>query len=541
LALSRRWRWITGSLLAGCLVAGATLFFVRIPISSEVLRRRVVSTLSERLESEVELGSLELRLTPRLSVVGGGLIIRHKRHRDIPLITVQSFTVTSGLAALLRKHVSYVSLEGLAIQIPPGDPAESGDAQGSRLADVPRPGKDTSVRQVVIDQLVADNSTLTIVPREADKRPKVWRMHKLRLYSVGMDHAMPFESVLTNAIPPGEIATTGSFGPWDVDDPGRTPIDGEFTFDHADLSVFKGIAGLLSARGDYKGTLERLDVNGRTATPDFTVLVGGHPIPLDTTYHAIVDATNGNTTLDPVNASFQQTSLVAKGGVYDEKDADGRRVTLDVTIEKGRLEDVLQLAVDTPKPAMTGALALTTHFELPPGDRDVVDKLQLRGNFTIRRGRFSNTDVQNRINTLSGRAQGKLEEPTHVTSDFTGNFTLGNGQLTLAPLQFDVPGALVQVTGRYGLRRGTLGFAGQVIMDAKISEAVGGWKAILLKPFDPLFRRNGRTFIPITISGTRKDPKFGLDRSRVFNKDAPPVPPSPPPPTRSPRPKSNAR
>jgi hypothetical protein len=534
-ALSRRWRWTIGSVLAAFLLAGAILFFVRIPISSEVLRRRVITTLAERLESEVELGSLELRLTPRLSVVGGGLIIRHKRHRDVPLITIRSFTASSSLSAALRKHVTHVTLEGLEIQIPPGDPDDSPDSRGSRLASVPRPGKDAQVRQVVIDELVADNATLTIVPREAGKRPKVWQMHELRLHSVGMEQAMPFQSVLTNAIPPGEIATTGSFGPWNVDDPGRTPIDGTFTFDHADLSVFKGIAGILAARGNYHGTLERLDVNGRTATPDFTVLVGGHPIPLDTTYHAIVDATNGNTTLERVDASFLQTSLVATGGVYDMKEKDGRRVTLDITMEKARLEDVLQLAVNTPKPTMTGALALKTHFELPPGDRDVVDKLQLKGNFTIRGGRFTNAAVQNRINTLSGRAQGKgAEERTRVTSDFTGNFTLADGQLALTPLRFDVPGALVEVSGGYGLRRGSLSFAGHVLMDAKISEAVGGWKAILLKPFDPLFRRDGRTFIPITISGMRNDPKFGLDRRRVFNKDAPPLPPPPPPrPSRS--------
>jgi hypothetical protein len=529
-ALSRRWRWTIGSVLAAFLLAGAIFFFVRIPISSEVLRRRVITTLAERLESEVELGSLELRLTPRLSVVGGGLIIRHKRHRDVPLITIRSFTASSSLSAVLRKHVSYVTLEGLAVQIPPGDPDDSPDSQGSRLANVPRPGKDTSVRQVVIDELVADNATLTIVPREADKRPKVWQMHELRLRSVGMEQPMPFQSVLTNAIPPGEIATTGSFGPWNVDDPGRTPVDGTFTFDHADLSVFKGIAGILAARGTYSGTLERLDVNGRTATPDFRVLIGGHSIPLDTTYHAIVDATNGNTTLERVDASFLQTSLVATGGVYDMKEMDGRRVTLDVTMEKARLEDVLQLAVNTAKPTMIGALTLKTHFELPPGDRDVVDKLQLKGNFTIRGGRFTNAAVQTRINTLSGRAQGKgaEEEPARVTSDFTGNFALANGQLALTPLRFDVPGALVEVSGRYGLRSGGLAFAGQVLMDAKISEAVGGWKAILLKPFDPLFRRNGRTFIPVTISGTRNDPKFGLDRRRVFNKDAPPTPPPAP-------------
>ena len=101
-----------------------------------------------------------------------------------------------------------------------------------------------------------------------------------------------------------------------------------------------------------------------------------------------------------------------------------------------------------------------------------------------------------------------------------GSFgVLGNGGLTLDPLRFDIPGAVVEVRGGYTLRGGQLAFAGQLFMDAGVSQAVGGWKAWLLKPFDPIFRKNGRTFIPLTISGTRADPKFGVDMKRVFSKE----------------------
>jgi hypothetical protein len=33
---------------------------------------------------------------------------------------------------------------------------------------------------------------------------------------------------------------------------------------------------------------------------------------------------------------------------------------------------------------------------------------------------------------------------------------------------------------------------------------------------DPLFRKDGRTVIPIKIGGSRNDPSFGLDAKRVF-------------------------
>jgi hypothetical protein len=151
--------------------------------------------------------------------------------------------------------------------------------------------------------------------------------------------------------------------------------------------VFKGISGILSAVGTFGGTLERIEVHGVTDTPDFTVKAGSHPMPLHATYHAIVDGTNGNTLLEKVDASFLKTSLTAKGGVVKKPGADGRTVELDAVMDDARLENVLLMAVKAPTPPMAGALKLTSRFELPPGDRDVVDKLQLDGAFTIADGR----------------------------------------------------------------------------------------------------------------------------------------------------------
>jgi hypothetical protein len=541
----KRWRWVVGVISLAVLVVAAIVVGYRIPFSSDRLRREIIKTLSERLESQVELASLELHPFPRLRAVGNGLVIRHKRHPEVALISIRSFTVKADLGGLLRKHVAHVTLEGLAIQIPPRDKNEQDDAAEGGVADVAdqaagetpddaRPDAAGGarknrgmVRQLVIDDLVADQATLTIIPRNAEKRPKVWEMHQLHMQSVGLNQSMPFTSKLTNAVPPGEIDTTGAFGPWDPDEPGNTPLHGDFTFDHADLGVFKGISGILSARGTYGGDLGRIRVDGETDTPDFTVTVSGHPVPLKTRYLALVDGTNGDTTLERIDASFLKTSLVAKGGVYDVKGVDGRRVTLDITMDQARLEDVLRLAVKTPTAPMTGALTLHTHFELPPGDRDVVDKLQLKGDFTIKGGRFSDAGVQQKINTLSGKARGKGadEKVARVTSDFRGTFTLGNGRLALAPLRFDIPGAIVELSGQYALRRGEMGFAGFVMMDASVSQTVDGWKSLVLKVVDPIFKKDGRTFIPITIKGNRNDPKFGVDVKRIFNKDAPAKPP----------------
>jgi hypothetical protein len=333
---------------------------------------------------------------------------------------------------------------------------------------------------------------------------------------------MPFQATLTNGVPPGEIVTAGKFGPWNAKKPGATPLEGTFTFDKADLGVFNGIAGTLSSRGSFGGALNYIDVNGETDTPDFVIKVGGHPFPLHTKYHTIVDGTNGDTVLERIDGQFLESALIARGSVLDGPPGEkGRTVTLDITMTKARIEDVMRMAVNTPKPPMTGALQLTTKFLLPPGETDVVDRLKLNGRFSITAAKFTNYDVQGKIVELSHRGRGRKEDQRkeQVASNFTGRFILGNGRLELPEVSFGVPGAQVKLAGGYGLKAETLAFKGDLLMDAKVSETVSGVKSLLLKLADPFFRRKGGgSSIPIKIEGTRNDPQFGLDMRRVFKR-----------------------
>jgi hypothetical protein len=509
--------------MVGAIVAaGATALVAlalrsSVPLSSQRLRQRLLAGLSDKLDGDVELGSLSVRMVP-FHAEGTGLTIRHRKHSgEPPLISVKSFTVDADLMGLYRNHVARVELVGLDIEIPPKNETAP---KSSEKTGTPGPAGPSLKSDIVVDHLLSTDARLVIIPRDKDKTPRVWDIHRLHMHNVGIDQAMPFEATLTNAIPPGEIETTGHFGPWQRDDPGSTPLDGAFDFQKADLSVFKGISGILTARGTFAGALASIDIHGNTTTPEFTVEVGGHPVALHAAYHAVVDGTNGDTRLERIDGSFLNTSLVATGAVLDVPGGDGHRVSLDVTIDRGRLEDVLRLAVGTPKPPLSGALQLHTRFEIPPGDRDVVQKLRLNGRFTIVHGRFASDEIQQKIAELSHRARGRSADvqQERVASDFTGRFALGHGVLKLPTVTFNVPGADVRLSGQYALRQETLDFHGNLLMDAKVSQTVGGFKSVLLRAVDPLFRRDGRTVIPIQITGTRQDPSFGLEKGRLLRR-----------------------
>ncbi len=222
---------------------------------------------------------------------------------------------------------------------------------------------------LIVDEVLSENAELRIIRRTSDKPPRVFVIHHLDMNGVGSNDPWAFEATLRNPTPPGDIITRGTFGPWAAGEPSRTPLRGEYNFAQADLGVFKGISGMLASEGKFAGVLERIDVDGRATIPDFTVKTGGHPVKLETTFHAIVDGTNGNTWLDPVHATFGKTTVDAKGGVFETQGARGRTVSLDVTMKPGRIEDVLLLAIKAKKPPMTGDLQADDEVPAAAGRR----------------------------------------------------------------------------------------------------------------------------------------------------------------------------
>ncbi len=507
------WRWLGG--IALLLIVAITAVGIMISRAEPRLRATVISTLSAKFKARVELDAFHVSLLKGLQVSGDGLRIfgnsdpNNHEPGIQPVIGVSEFEFHMGILDFLASpmHVDTVYVKGLQLNLPPRE----------QRGDIKNIGPKDRKIKIVVDKLVCDNTQLIINTLKPGKLPLEFDIEKLKMTSIGPDGPMHFDADLTNPKPVGNVVSSGSFGPWQADSPRDTPVSGVYSFNHADLSTIKGIGGMLSSTGKYSGILDKIVVDGATDTPDFHLAISGRAVPLHTDFHAIVDGTSGDTYLQPVNATILTTSLVANGSVVRMKNPGGHQVTLDVVIEKGKIEDLLKLAIKTDPPVMTGVVRMKTKFDLPPGAPDVADRLKLAGNFQVSGTHFTNEKIQGKVDSLSMRSQGKpsLAQdniPDNVHSDLKGTFSLANGLLAFSQLQFEVPGTQVNLTGTYSLDGNIFDFHGKARMDAKLSQMVTGWKSLLLKPVDPFFNKHGAgTEIPIKITGTKSEPHFGPD------------------------------
>jgi hypothetical protein len=259
-------------------------------------------------------------------------------------------------------------------------------------------------------------------------------------------------------------------------------------------------------------------VDGATDVPDFQLDHGGQEVHLTTQFHAIVDGTNGNTYLQPVSAHFLNSDVTTKGAVVGTPGQKGKTIKLAVDMSKAHVQDVLALAAKG-SPMLTGGMALKANLLLPPGKQPVLQKMQLSGAFDVSGARFTQEKLKDAMNGLSRRGQGKPNDTSidNVAAEFRGDFNLRNSTITFARLQFATPGVAAQVKGSYGLSSNNLDFVGDVRLEATVSDTMTGAKHILLKPFDPMFKKNGAgTYLPVQVGGTREHPEVKLQWKKLL-------------------------
>lgn len=585
----RRHRWLiwTGAAIVVFLVTVSVVLSIAAHRVEPYLRARIVQGLTDRFHTKVELDSFHVSVHHGKEAMfgiwatgrglriwqphrGGGDHSLETAAQSEPLIQLEEFS----FHVPLRRYstgkpvrIPEVRLKGMQIHVPPRSErdrntglqsamnAQAPAAQQQEHGTVPA----NVLSNVLIQTVACENAELVIETDNPDKVPLTFEIAKLKLKHLIIGQGMQFEAELTNAKPKGLIQSSGNFGPWNIDDPGMSPVSGKYNFQHADLSEFKGIAGILSSNGAYQGTLRELKVDGETMVPDFRLPQFGGKLPLHTNFHARVDGTNGDTYLDRVDAVLGRSQFVVSGKVVRVKppvqaaavavkpaatkpaagklaavapqpsapapvDADamqpGHLIDVKVNVPHGQIDDFVRLVSKSGTPLMTGELATQATLHIPPGDEPVHQRMKLDGHFKLDDARFTSAKFQQRVQDLSYHGLGRPDDlkhadPKSVTSEMDSDFHIANGVATLPNLQYSVPGAVIELHGTYALA-GEIHMDGSARMQATVSQMVGGWKGFLLRPVDRLFKKDGAgTLVGIKVRGTREHPDFGVDLGKL--------------------------
>ncbi|MFZ1938256.1 MAG: hypothetical protein WBA18_01005 [Terracidiphilus sp.] len=541
--------WI-GAALGLILVALGVAVAIMMRRAEPMLRAVIVEKLEDRFHARVELDSFHISLVKGLWAEGKGLRIWPPAEVEGMTVPGENATAAANLASPLiqldefRFHaplhydpgkpirISVVQLNGLWIDIPPKTHFTHAAPTAGAGNSPAKKSLGTALLHFVVNTIECKDAHLTLETSKPGKLPLAFDIAELKLTDVSAEGPMRFDAQLTNPRPAGAIQTSGTVGPWDVEDPGETPIAGDYVFHHADLGVFKGIAGIMESKGQFNGALRDMNVDGTTDTPDFRLTNFGTALPLHTTFHAIVDGTNGDTWLRPVNAVLGRSSFTVEGEVIrsqavtsangQEVRPAGRDILLNVNIAHGRMEDFMRLTSKSGTPLLTGDLTLKTLLEIPPGKEPVHERMKLsNGTFALTDAEFSSEKIESYVGQLSLRGLGDAKEVkkdpgSDVASSMQSDFSMTGGVINLPDLKYTVPGAEIDLAGKYGIEGSILNFTGTAKMQATVSQMVGGWKGLLLKPADRLFKKDGAgTEVPIHVDGTREDPKFGVDFDRM--------------------------
>jgi hypothetical protein len=506
--LSKPWK-ITLRIVGGVIIAPCLALVIGAEYASHHLRQVVMTSLEKQFNADVQLDSIEMKMGSTIQVTGAGLVLHLKDHDDLPpLMSIKSFTAQARWSGILHRHISQLTIDGLEITIPTGQPGDDEIAHHSNFI-----GRFTGV---LFDDLHTENAKITVLAADPAKQPEVIDIASLQARSLSGDGKLAANATIRSAVPPGNVLISGTFGPWDPEVPARSPVSGSFTFDNADLSTIPGgLAGTLSIKGDYDGIVEKISVDGTAAAPDFATKTSEHPVDLKANFHAIIDGAKEETRLDPLDAHFLHTTLHATGAIAGTPGQQGKAIHLDVNANDARIEDLLVLTVKD-EPAMTGNIHLQTTLVLPAGPQnDPTNQMILNGSFNLDQVVFTDHAAEKKMNTLSMRSQGQtgdVPDDAAVASEMQAQFQVQNGVMTFSDLNFQVPGAQVHLVGTIGLAQQNFDMHGVLDMRAQVSQTTTGIKSFFLKAVDPLFSKpGGGSRIFFHIGGTEKIPIYTLD------------------------------
>ena len=192
--------------VVGLLVAGLIAAQYAIHHAEPMLRARVIQTLSQRFNSQVQLGEFDVSVLHGLNVEGKNLSLRSNLDPSLPpQIQVAQFSFRTPLLDVFQSpmHIGLVRLHGLQLMVPPKN----------QRAAMPKSKGSHGKISIVIDKIVSDDAVLTIMTDKPGKVPLQFKIHALTLTRVGPHRPMHFDAQLVNPKPLGNIASSGTSAP----------------------------------------------------------------------------------------------------------------------------------------------------------------------------------------------------------------------------------------------------------------------------------------------------------------------------------------
>ena len=477
----------------------------------------MIKRLERASSAQVEMRGFHSTYFPFPGCVAEDVVFRQKasvagQKATEPIITIRKLTIESTFSGLLSTpgRIRKIIADGLRIHVP---------HEGASLHSEGSSGSD----QTIIEELRADNALLELATGHTGENKLVFQIQHAVFHEIGERNAVPFQVSFHLPVPPGEVESSGSIGPW-KDDKGTvrsTAISGKYVLTRADLGVFKALGGIVSSRGEFSGNLEKLNVAGTTDTPDFEVKESGHRFHLSTQFRGILDMKNGDLALPSIEARLGNTNLLAHGSVSGKP----KTVSLDVTHGQGEIQDLILLFSDAKTSPVVGPVVFQTQVVLPPEHRPFKERVRLTGNFSISRARFTSAHTQKDVDQLSERAKGKKDKEKdydqdddengfeRVMTDLKGNVVLTDGLVRFSPVSFAVPGAEADMKGTYSLLTKRVDLRGKMRMLATVSQASTGAKSIFLKVLDPFYKKKKKgagAEVPIKMTGTYGHTHFSV-------------------------------
>ncbi len=504
----RRWRPILAISLLVALVLGGVVCARQWPFT----RQAVIKSLEQQSGSPVEIAAFHSFYFPHPGCVAEGVTFQKDPHTPA-LITIQKLTILGSYSGLLTRHLTSVRAEDFHLTVRKEAAApESWENLGR------------TVSGVSIGKLVADGAEVEFPAEQPNQAPVVFRIPKLVVHDIGNQEPLRFKLTMVLPQPSAQVTVVGWFGPWQVHQAGKTGLSGSYAVSNLDLGDFDGMAGKLSASGQFDGTLASVKTHGTIDAPDFEVEQSKHPVHLAAMYSATVNGLNGDVSFDDARAHFRKTTILGAGTVQGP--GKGKTVSVQLSSKQARIEDLLWMFVSDNPPAMTGPIVFRATVQLPPGDRAFLEKVRLQGDFGISGAQYPNPETQKNIDVLSARARGEADkvedtndklgndsyDPGRVISNLKGHVAVSDGMAHLSEVTFTVPGADALLNGTYNLQTTRVNLSGHMHMVAELSQTTTGMRSFLLKAIQPFMHKSKRkeSVVAITIGGTYDHPTYAV-------------------------------